>query len=69
MLGDTGPGIPKEDLEKLFDPFFTTKEGGGTGLGLAISREIMKQFQGSIHVTSKSGTGTTFEIQLPTSKG
>jgi len=69
MLGDTGPGIPKEDLEKLFDPFFTTKEGGGTGLGLAISREIIKQFHGSIHVTSKSGTGTTFEIQLPTSKG
>ena len=33
-ISDTGPGIPKEVLQKIFDPFFTTKEvGKGTGPG------------------------------------
>ena len=34
-VGDTGPGIPEERLEKIFDPLFTTKPDG-TGLGLSI---------------------------------
>ena len=40
-VGDSGPGIPGTDREKIFAPFFTTREKG-TGLGLAFVREIAR---------------------------
>ena len=63
-IGDTGVGIPKEDIADIFQPFFTTKEDG-TGLGLAISYGIIKEHSGDIEVTSEVGRGTTFRIFLP----
>jgi two-component system NtrC family sensor kinase len=65
-ISDTGPGIPKEVLQKIFDPFFTTKEvGKGTGLGLSISYSIIEKLGGRIMVASEEGAGTTFTIYLP----
>jgi signal transduction histidine kinase len=70
-IGDTGIGIPKENVKKVFEPFFTTKQGGkGTGLGLAICYGIVKMHRGSIVVQSnadpKAGpTGTTMTVKLP----
>ena len=65
-ITDTGPGIPKEVLQKIFDPFFTTKEvGKGTGLGLSISYSIIEKLGGRIMVASEEGKGTTFTIYLP----
>ena len=63
---DTGMGISKDYLSKIFDPFFTTKEvGKGTGLGLSITYGIIERHRGTIHVKSKAGRGTTFDINLP----
>jgi signal transduction histidine kinase len=63
---DTGSGIPPETLPKIFQPFFTTKgPREGTGLGLNIVQRLVKQNQGSLHVQTKPGTGTTFTIYLP----
>jgi two-component system NtrC family sensor kinase len=74
-IQDTGPGIPKDYIDKVFDPFFTTKRPGeGTGLGLAISYGMVRKMGGQIRVISicnqdrqkESGpTGTTFVIELP----
>ena len=65
-IGDTGPGIPSQLINRIFDPFFTTKsEKGGTGLGLSIASKIVKDHDGKIDVTSKEGEGTTFKIILP----
>lgn len=65
-FGDTGCGIPKEQLDKIFDPFFTTKPPGkGTGLGLSISHSIIVKLGGRITVASDVGKGTTFTIHLP----
>ena len=65
-ISDTGPGIPKEHLEKMFEPFFTTKkEGKGTGLGLSVTYGIIKEHKGDIKVSNRAGSGAVFEILLP----
>jgi signal transduction histidine kinase len=67
LIGDSGPGIAPEVLEKIFTPFFTTKTQG-TGLGLAICRQLMEQQGGSIEILSRIGEGTRVLIYLPVSK-
>lgn len=63
-IGDTGKGIPEENLELIFTPFFSTKHGG-TGLGLSITSHIVKEHRGTIGFQSYLGLGTTFTIRLP----
>jgi signal transduction histidine kinase len=67
LIGDSGPGIEPEFLEKIFTPFFTTKTQG-TGLGLAICRQLMEQQGGAIEIKSRVGEGTQVLIYLPVSK-
>ena len=61
---DTGSGIAAEDIAKIFEPYFSTKETG-TGLGLAIVKKAIDDHGGTISVTSKEGSGTTFTVILP----
>jgi len=65
-IGDDGPGIPSDVLERVFEPFFTTKEAGaGTGLGLDITRRIVvDRHGGDIHFESVPGA-TTARVRLP----
>ncbi|MCP5108406.1 MAG: response regulator [bacterium] len=63
---DTGPGMDNETLEKIFNPLFTTKETGkGTGLGLFVVKYIVEEYNGSIEVVSRVGSGTVFRIHFP----
>jgi signal transduction histidine kinase len=65
-ITDSGCGISPGDLSKIFDPFFTTKDvGKGTGLGMNIAYNIIEKHNGTIHVESEPGKGTTFTICLP----
>jgi PAS domain S-box-containing protein len=65
-IEDNGQGIDKNHLEKIFDMFFRASEGkGGTGLGLYIVRETLEKMNGSIHVVSELGKGTSFVVTLP----
>jgi PAS domain S-box-containing protein len=65
-VGDTGSGIPPEQLSRIYDPFFTTKEiGKGTGLGLSITYGIVQEHGGTITCDSSIGQGTRFSLTLP----
>jgi signal transduction histidine kinase len=65
-IGDDGPGIPEDVVDRIFTPFFTTKPfGEGTGLGLDLARRIVvEKHQGDIRVQSKPGE-TKFIVILP----
>lgn len=67
---DTGEGIPAEDLPRIFDRFYRVDKArsratGGTGLGLAIVRQAVHLHGGNIHVTSRQGAGTAFNLVFP----
>ncbi len=63
IVADSGPGIPKDILERIFTPFFTTKPTG-TGLGLPITQRILTAHKGLIQVESFPG-GTVFTVLIP----
>jgi PAS domain S-box-containing protein len=64
-VADTGVGIEETEMGKIFQPFYTAKKRRGLGLGLPICERIVKNHGGEIHVASRPGQGTTFEIRLP----
>ncbi len=64
-ITDTGPGIPKDIIDKIFQVYFSTKKTG-TGLGLPTAKRIIEDHRGTISVQSEEGKGTNFSIKLPT---
>ncbi|HEX2920064.1 MAG TPA: ATP-binding protein [Bacteroidales bacterium] len=56
---DNGPGISKENIDKIFIPFFTTRPDG-SGIGLSLSRQIMGAHGGNLRVRSVPGKETVF---------
>jgi two-component system sensor histidine kinase BaeS len=69
-VSDDGPGIPKEQLERIFERFTRgdaglTQRVGGTGLGLAISKSLAEAHGGGVSAESTVGRGSTFRLRLP----
>jgi signal transduction histidine kinase len=65
-IGDTGPGIPADQRERIFQLYFTTKQRG-SGIGLAMTFRAVQLHGGTIEVQSEVGRGTTFLLMLPLS--
>jgi len=72
-VSDSGIGI-SGGVEHLFEPFTQADESstrgyGGTGLGLAICHRFAEIMQGTLEVTSKLGSGSTFALRVPVDQG
>ncbi|MGE5235380.1 MAG: sensor histidine kinase [Acidobacteriota bacterium] len=68
-VGDTGIGIPAEDLPRVFDEFFRSANArhmapDGTGLGLAIVRAVAEQHGGGVEIASTVGEGTRITVRI-----
>lgn len=68
-VADTGPGISKENLQKIFQPFHSTKGQKGSGLGLYIVKQLVERNGGKISMKSKLGQGSVFSLQFPAVTG
>ena len=69
-LFNTGPGIPKDEQEKVFEQFYRVEKSrslhyGGAGLGLAIVKQIVRLHHGMVSVESEPGAWTRIDVTLP----
>lgn len=67
---DAGPGIPKQELEKVFEPYYRleparSQEGGGIGLGLSIARNISELHGGTLVLQNHPAGGLEAILSIP----
>jgi PAS domain S-box-containing protein len=63
-VGDSGPGLEPQQLDRLFEAFYTTKPQG-LGLGLAISRRIIEAHGGRLWATANVPRGAVLQFTVP----
>jgi PAS domain S-box-containing protein len=67
QISDSGPGVSKENRDKILDPYFTTKHEG-TGIGLSLCHRIITDHGGSLTVSDSELGGAKFQIEIPIKK-
>lgn len=68
-VGDSGPGVPPSERERIFDAFEQldgsfARRHGGTGLGLTISRQLARAMRGDIECGASPTGGALFRLWL-----
>jgi len=66
-VSDSGPGIPKEELDRVFERFFRgrTARAGGSGIGLTVVQELVGAHSGVVEAGNAGGGGAVFTVRLP----
>ncbi|MBO5060638.1 MAG: HAMP domain-containing histidine kinase [Clostridia bacterium] len=68
-ITDNGKGIQRSEIKNIYKSLFSTKSGcKNFGLGLTFVDKVVKAHFGHIHVKSKPGEETQFQILLPLKK-
>jgi hypothetical protein len=64
---DEGPGIPREERDRVFEPYnrLDNADAPGNGMGLTIVKQIAELHRGKVWVEDGVGGGTAFAIWLP----
>ena len=70
LIDDDGPGIPKEEYEKVIKPFYRIDKSrgqnkSGVGLGLSIANDIVRSHGGNIFLEKRPLNGVRVKISLP----
>jgi signal transduction histidine kinase len=63
-VGDSGPGVDPEHLDRVFKPFYTTKPSG-MGMGLSICKSIIDVHGGRLWADANQPRGAIFRFTLP----
>jgi signal transduction histidine kinase len=68
-ITDSGPGVRREDRERIFDRYERGAAGArieGTGLGLYVSRSLCQAMGGDLVLEpGRDGEGAAFTVLLP----
>ncbi|MEI6444774.1 MAG: histidine kinase [Nostocales cyanobacterium ELA583] len=67
-VGDTGPGIPEENRDRIFENLFRLQRDQGTdgyGIGLCLCQRIIRSHYGQIWVDSSPHGGAWFHFTMP----
>lgn len=68
-ISDRGPGVPKEQVDKIFLPYVRINDGNNdvnrTGLGLAIVRRIVEKHAGNVRAANREAGGLIVTVELP----
>ncbi|MDR0765487.1 MAG: response regulator [Odoribacteraceae bacterium] len=75
-VSDTGPGIKREDLQRVFDRFFQSRDDtsrairgqSGTGIGLYLCKSIVELLGGRITARNNPTRGAAIRVLLPVSR-
>lgn len=65
---DRGPGIPREQAERMLQPFTrmdAARSTSGTGLGLAIVDRIARMHGGGVRLLPREGGGLRARVEIP----
>lgn len=70
VVKDQGMGIPKDEIATVLQPFGRTEASRerqieGTGLGLPLTKGLVEAHDGTLHIESDLGMGTTVTVRLP----
>jgi two-component system osmolarity sensor histidine kinase EnvZ len=70
---DSGPGIPRHEVENVFRPFYRLESSrseatGGNGIGLAVVRQIADASGWRVELLERFGGGTDARLTIPVSR-
>jgi len=73
LIGDSGPGVAAENLDRMFDRYFSHRPAGAApgdgqshfGIGLWVARRNVEALGGAIIAENRAPSGLLMRVKLP----